>query len=86
MILGACALIIGLFAVGMAGPEVVSVDAGIWTVSLGIMTALVPVLLLIYVLIVPDCFPQTEPPGRPDDFPNLDIDYYRPGCFCGPGA
>lgn len=35
---------------------------------------------------VPDCFPQTEPPGRPDDFPNLDIDYYRPGCFCGPGA
>ena len=35
---------------------------------------------------VPDCFPQIEPPGRPDDFPNLDIDYYRPGCFCGPGA
>ena len=34
----------------MAGPEVVSIDAGIWTVSLGIMTALVPVLLLIYVL------------------------------------
>ena len=31
LILGACALIIGLFAVGMAGPEVVSIDAGIWT-------------------------------------------------------
>ena len=61
LILGACALIIGLFAVGMAGPEVVSVDAGIWTVSLGIMTALVPVLLLIYVLM---CLIASRKPSR----------------------
>ena len=61
LILGACALIIGLFAVGMAGPEVVSIDAGIWTVSLGIMTALVPVLLLIYVLM---CLIASRKPSR----------------------
>lgn len=50
LILGACGLIIGLFTVGMAGPELLDIDAGIWTVSLGIMIGLIPILSLIYVL------------------------------------
>lgn len=49
-IMGACALIVGLFAVGIVGPDFVSSEVSGWTVSLGIISVLLPVLLLIYVL------------------------------------
>lgn len=61
LIMGACVLIIGLFAVGMAGAEFMHLDVGIWTASFGIMAALVPTLLLIYVLM---CLIASRKPGR----------------------
>ena len=61
LIMGACGLIIGLFAVGMAGAEFMHVDVGIWTASFGIMAILVPTLLLIYVLM---CLIASRKPGR----------------------
>lgn len=49
-IMGACALIVCLFAVGIVGPDFISSQVSGWTVSLGIISVLLPVLLLIYVL------------------------------------
>lgn len=54
LILAACGLLIGLFITGITGPGFVPMfpepGLGVWTVSLGIIAALIPILLLIYVL------------------------------------
>ena len=53
LIMGACALIIGLFVIGVTGPSsspLLPSDLSIWTQILGILVVLIPVLLLIYVL------------------------------------
>ena len=54
LIMGACALIIGLFAVVIGGPEQIHLaklaDFSLWVPILGIFIVLIPVILLIYVL------------------------------------
>lgn len=54
LIMAACGLLIGLFVTGITGPGFVPMfpepGLGVWTVSLGIIVALIPILLLIYVL------------------------------------
>lgn len=54
LIMGACALIIGLFAVVIGGPEQIHLeklaDVSLWVPILGIFIVLIPVILLIYVL------------------------------------
>ena len=49
-IMVACALIVGLFVAGIVGPDFISSEVSVWTVWLGIISLLLPVLLLIYVL------------------------------------
>lgn len=49
-IMVACALIVSLFAVGIVGPDFISSQISGWTASLGIISVLLPVLLLVYVL------------------------------------
>ena len=56
LIMGACALIIGLFALIVGGeslfaPEILGNTVSIWVASLGILAGLIPLILLIYVLI-----------------------------------
>lgn len=65
LILTACALVIGIFVVGMSGPGGSVLLPGIETVGLlvpllGILVALIPVLLLIYVLM---CLIASRKPG-----------------------
>ena len=54
LIMGACALIIGLFAIIIGGPEQIHLeklaDFSLWVPILGIFIVLIPVILLIYVL------------------------------------
>lgn len=64
LIMGACALIIGLFAVLVGGPEFLhmgSLDGfSLWIPILGILIALIPAILLIYVLM---CLIASRKPG-----------------------
>jgi len=64
LIMGACALIIGLFAVVIGGSELQSQsllqDMSIWLPILGILTVLIPMMLLIYVLM---CLIASRKPG-----------------------
>lgn len=64
LILTACGLIIGLFAVAVSGPELFAHsplhDSGTWIALLGIGIALLPVLMLIYVLM---CLIASRKPG-----------------------
>ena len=65
LIMGACALIIGLFAVIVGGeslfaPEILGGTVSIWVASLGILAGLVPLILLIYVLM---CLIASRKPG-----------------------
>ena len=64
LILTACGLIIGLFAVAVSGPELFAHsplhDSDTWIVLLGIGIALLPVLMLIYVLM---CLIASRKPG-----------------------
>lgn len=64
LIMGACALIIGLFAVIVGGPEFMHmdklVDFSLWVPILGIFAVLIPVILLIYVLM---CLIASRKPG-----------------------
>lgn len=65
LIMGACALIIGLFVVGVTGPSsspLLPSDLSIWTQILGILVVLIPVLLLIYVLMC--LIASRKPVGR----------------------
>lgn len=65
LIMAACALIIGLFALIVGGegfftPAVFGNTVSIWVASLGILVALIPVILLIYVLM---CLIASRKPG-----------------------
>lgn len=64
LIMAACALIIGLFAVIVGGPEFVHLgnleSFSLWIPILGILSALIPVILLIYVLM---CLIASRKPG-----------------------
>ncbi|WP_279183022.1 PspC domain-containing protein [Alistipes finegoldii] len=64
LILTACGLIIGLFAVAVSGPELFAHsplhDSGTWIALLAIGIALLPVLMLIYVLM---CLIASRKPG-----------------------
>lgn len=64
LILSACALIIGLFAVVIGGEELFAptgmVDLSIWIPILGIVAVLIPVILLIYVMM---CLIASRKPG-----------------------
>lgn len=64
LIMGACALIIGLFAILVGGPELMGmdklVDFSLWIPVLGIFILLIPVVLLIYVLM---CLIASRKPG-----------------------
>lgn len=64
LILTACGLIIGLFAVAVSGPELFAHsplhDSGTWISLLAIGIALLPVLMLIYVLM---CLIASHKPG-----------------------
>lgn len=64
LILTACGLIIGLFAVAVSGPELFAHsplhDSGTWISLLAIGIALLPVLMLIYVLM---CLIASRKPG-----------------------
>ena len=64
LIMGACALIIGLFAVVIGGPEQIHLsklaDFSLWVPILGIFIVLIPVILLIYVLM---CLIASRKPG-----------------------
>ena len=65
LIMGACALIIGLFAVIVGGeslfaPEILGNTVSIWVASLGILAVLIPLILLIYVLM---CLIASRKPG-----------------------
>ena len=65
LIMGACALIIGLFAVIVGGeslfaPEILGSTVSIWVASLGILAGLIPLILLIYVLM---CLIASRKPG-----------------------
>ena len=65
LIMGACALIIGLFAVIVGGeslfaPEILGNSVSIWVASLGILAVLIPLILLIYVLM---CLIASRKPG-----------------------
>ncbi len=64
LIMGACALIIGLFAVVTGGPELIHLgglnDFSLWVPILGIFIVLIPVILLIYVLM---CLIASRKPG-----------------------
>lgn len=65
LIMAACALIIGLFALIVGGegfftPAVFGNAVSIWVASLGILTVLIPVILLIYVLM---CLIASRKPG-----------------------
>lgn len=65
LIMAACALIIGLFALIVGGegfftPEIFGNTVSIWLVSLGVVVALIPVILLIYVLM---CLIASRKPG-----------------------
>ena len=62
--MGACALIIGLFAVVIGGPEQIHLgklaDFSIWVPITGIFIVLIPVILMIYVLM---CLIASRKPG-----------------------
>ena len=65
LIMGACALIIGLFALIVGGeslfaPEILGSTVSIWVASLGILAGLIPLILLIYVLM---CLIASRKPG-----------------------
>lgn len=64
LIMGACALIIGLFAVVIGGPEFIQLgkfaDFSLWVPILGIFIVLIPVILMIYVLM---CLIASRKPG-----------------------
>ena len=65
LIMGACALIIGLFALIVGGeslfaPEILGNTVSIWVASLGILAGLIPLILLIYVLM---CLIASRKPG-----------------------
>lgn len=64
LIMGACALIIGLFAIIIGGPEQIHLeklaDFSLWVPILGIFIVLIPVILLIYVLM---CLIASRKPG-----------------------
>ena len=65
LIMGTCALIIGLFAVIVGGeslfaPEILGNSVSIWVASLGILAVLIPLILLIYVLM---CLIASRKPG-----------------------
>ncbi len=64
LIIAACALIIGLFAVVVGGHELLTPaflqDMSLWLPVLGIFVALIPVILLIYVLM---CLIASRKPG-----------------------
>lgn len=65
LIMAACALIIGLFALIVGGegfftPEIFGNTVSIWLASLGVVVALIPVILLIYVLM---CLIASRKPG-----------------------
>ena len=65
LIMAACALIIGMFALIVGGegfftPAVFGNTMSIWTASLGILAGLIPVILLIYVLM---CLIASRKPG-----------------------
>ena len=64
LIMGACALIIGLFAVVIGGPEQIHLgklaDFSIWVPITGIFIVLIPVILMIYVLM---CLIASRKPG-----------------------
>ena len=65
LIMCACALIIGLFALivggeGFFSPAIFGNTVSIWVASLGILVALIPVILLIYVLM---CLIASRKPG-----------------------
>ena len=64
LIMGACALIIALFAVVIGGPEQIHLgklaDFSIWVPITGIFIALIPVILMIYVLM---CLIASRKPG-----------------------
>ncbi len=64
LILTACALVIGLFVIGVGGPEYLHLDGlnqfSIWIPILGIFIALIPVMLLIYVMM---CLIASRKPG-----------------------
>ena len=64
LIVSACALIIGLFAVAIGGEELFAptgmVDFSIWIPILGIVSVLIPIILLIYVMM---CLIASRKPG-----------------------
>ncbi len=64
LIMGACALIIGLFAVTVGGYEIFPIafleDFSLWIPVLGIVAVLIPVILLIYVMM---CLIASRKPG-----------------------
>lgn len=64
LIIAACGLIIGLFAILVGGSELLSPaflqDVSLWVPILGIFVALIPVILLIYVLM---CLIASRKPG-----------------------
>lgn len=64
LILGACALIIGLFAVTIGGGELFPIEFlenfSLWIPVLGIVAVLIPVILLIYVMM---CLIASRKPG-----------------------
>lgn len=64
LIMGACALIIGLFAVVIGGGEILMCDCfddhSLWLPVLGIVVVLIPTILLIYVLM---CLIASRKPG-----------------------
>ena len=67
LIMAACALVIGLFAVIIGGPEQIHlwklVDFSLWVPIMGIFIVLIPVILLIYLLM---CLIASRQPGRQD--------------------
>ena len=64
LIMGACALIIGLFAVLIGGPDQINMgklaDFSLWVPVLGIFIVLIPIILMIYVLM---CLIASRKPG-----------------------
>lgn len=64
LIMGACALVIGLIALLIGGPEQVHLDKladfSLWVPVLGIFIVLIPVILMIYVLM---CLIASRKPG-----------------------
>lgn len=64
LIMGACTLIIGLFAVVIGGPEQIHLnklaDFSLWVPILGIFIVLIPIILMIYVLM---CLIASRKPG-----------------------